>query len=72
MCFPVLADTFSHFSLSHVFLASVFLPTIDIAEDRFYNPKLSFDYIMWPWRDSNSRPQGCETRMIPSSQAASC
>ena len=42
---------------------------IDIAEDRFYNPKLPFNYIKWPWRDSNSRPQGCETKMILSSQA---
>ena len=75
MCFPVLADIYIYIylillSLSHVFLASIFLPTIDIAEDRFYNPKLPFNYIKWPWRDSNPRPQGCETRMIPSSQAA--
>ena len=61
-------NIFTLLSLSHTsFLASIFLPMIGIAEDRFYNPKLPYDYIKWPWRDSNSRPQGCET-IIPSSE----
>jgi len=46
-------NIFTLLFLSHVFLASIFLPTIDIAEDRFYNPKLPFDYIKWLWRESN-------------------
>ena len=56
-------------SLSLIFLASIFLPTMDTAEDRVYNPKLPFDYTKWLWQGSNLWLQRCETGMIPSSNA---